>query len=135
MAGITPLEGQDYVAEVLYSQATVPQTLIMGLFVNTTGVLTESSAWADISQASGTDYAVITLTAGSWSVASGGVATYPSVSWIAGDSWALPVYGYYVRTNEGTPRLLHFEYSPNGSRTMTENDVYTVDPSSNTEST
>jgi len=135
MAGITPLEGQDYIAEVLYSQALVAQTLIMGLFVDVAGVLVEASVWASINEASGGAYAENTLTAGSWTVSSGGVATFPSVSWVATDSWLLPVYGYYVRTGEGTPRLLHFEYSPNGSKTMTENDIYTVDPSSNTEST
>lgn len=134
MAGITPTEGQDYIAEILYPKSTVPQDLIIGLFVNTTGALTESSAWANIIQASGGGYSEITFTDGSWNVASGGVATYPSTSWIATNSWAAAVYGYYVRTAEGTPRLLHFEYSPNGSRLMTENDVYTVDPSSNTES-
>lgn len=133
MAGITPNEGQDYIAEVLYPKDVVPQDLIIGLFVNTTGILTETSVWTDVTQASGTGYAEITFTDGNWSVASGGVATYPSTSWIAGASWAAAVYGYYVRTGEGTPRLLHFEYSPNGSRLMTENDVYTVDPSSNTE--
>jgi len=135
MAGITPLEGQDYIAEVLYSQAVTPQTLIMGLFVNTTGVLVEASEWADVTQASGGGYTEKTLSSGGWTVSSGGVATYASQSWIATNSWALPVYGYYVRTDEGTPRIMHFEYSPNGSRAMTENDVYTIDPSSNTEST
>ena len=105
----------------------------MGLFVNTTGALTESSAWANITQASGTGYSEKTLTAGSWTVSSGGVATYATQTWVAGGDWAAPVYGYYVRTGEGTPRLLHFEYSPNGAKTMTNGDIYSVDPSSNTE--
>jgi hypothetical protein len=136
MAGITPNEGQDYIAEVLYSQETAVQNLTVGLFVNTAGVLTATSAWADVTQVSGTDYAEINLTAGTWSIASGGVATYgSSISWIAGaDDWSAAVYGYYVRTREGTPRLLHFEYSPNGAVTMTNGDIYTVDLGTNTES-
>ena len=134
MAGITPDEGQDYIADVLYSQAVAPQVLTMGLFTNATGVLTETSVWADITQASGTGYSENTLTAGSWTVSPGGVATYATQSWIAGANWVADVYGYYVRTGEGTPRLLHFEYSPNGARTMTTSDIYSVDPSSNTES-
>ena len=134
MAGITPDEGQDYIAEVLYSQALVAQTLIMGLFVNTTGALTATSQWADITQASGGGYSEKTLSSGGWSVASGGVATYASQTWVSTGTWAADVYGYYVRTDEGTPRLLHFEYDPGGAKTITNEDLYTVDPSSNTES-
>ena len=135
MAGITPLEGQDYIAEVLYEQSTLVEDLTLGLFVNVTGNLTESSAWADISQASGGGYAEIPLTAATWTISSGGVATYPSQSWIATANWAAPVYGYYIRTQEITPRLKHFEYSPNGSRVMSDGNVYTVDLSTNTETT
>jgi hypothetical protein len=133
MAGITPVEGQDYIAEVLYSQGTAVQSYTMGLFVNTTGVLTVSSAWADVTQASGAGYAEKPLTPGTFTISTGGVATYPSQSWIATGSWALPVYGYYIRTQEGTPRILHFEYSPNGSRVMDDGDIYSVDLSTNTE--
>lgn len=135
MAGVTPNEGQDYIAEVLYSQGTSPQGLTLGLFSNVTDSLTETSQWASVTQASGTGYAEITLTAGSFSIASGGVATFPQQSWVAGADWAADVYGYYVRTNEGSPRLLHFEYSPQGARVMTAGNVYTVDLSTDTETT
>lgn len=135
MAGITPLEGQDYIAEVLYEQSTTPQNITLGLFVNTTGTLTESSVWANITQASGGGYAEIAFTPGTFTISSGGVATYPSQSWIATANWASAVFGYYVRTQEVTPRILHFEYSPNGSRVMENEDIYTVDFSSNTETT
>jgi len=133
MAGITPTEGQDYIAEVLYSQETVVQDLTMGLFTNIAGNLTESSAWADITQASGSGYAEIALTAGTWTVATSGVATYPSQAWIATADWTGDVLGYYLRTREGTPRILHFEYSPNGARTMLDEDIYSVDLGTNTE--
>ena len=133
MAGITPTEGQDYIAQVIYSQETAPQDLTLGLFVDAAGVLLEAAAWADINQASGAGYAEINLTAGSWTVATSGVATYASQSWIATGDWVADVYGYYIRTQEGTPRILHFEYSPNGARTMANGNVYTVDMSANTE--
>lgn len=133
MAGITPNEGQDYIAEVLYSQGTTPQNLTLGLFTNTTGNLTATSTWANITQPTGTGYSETNLTAGSWSVASGGVATYPQASWVAGADWSADVYGYYIRTQEGSPRILHFEYSTEGARPMTEGNVYTVDLSTNTE--
>lgn len=132
MAGITPLEGQDYIAEVLYPQSLVAQTLILGLFTNTSGALTESSVWANINEPTGAGYAEITLSTGSWTVNSGGVSTYPQQVWTATADWNLPVYGYYVRTDEGTPRIKHFEYNV-GARTMSNGNVYTVDLSTDTE--
>ncbi len=133
MAGITPEEGQDYIAEVLYSQDVSPQTLTLGLFTNSAGALTETSLWANVSQPTGTGYAEVTLTAGSWGVASGGVSTFPQQSWTAGADWSADVTGYYIRTGEGTPRLLHFEYG-SAPRTMSTGNVYIVDLSTDTES-
>ena len=134
MAGITPLEGQDYIAELIYSQDVTASNLELGLFVNTTGVLTESSVWTDVTEASGTGYAEISLTAGSWTIASGGVATFAQQSWTATADWAADVYGYYIRTTEATPRILHFEYNPNGARAMATGNIYAVDLSTDTES-
>lgn len=133
MAGITPLEGQDYIAELIYPQDLVAQTLLMGLFTNSS--LTEASVWANINEPTGGGYAEITLATGSFVVASGGVTTYPQQSWTASADWSpVDVYGYYVRTDEGTPRILHFELNPQGARTMTTGNQYTVDLSTNTES-
>ena len=133
MAGFTPTEGQDYIAELMYSQDVTASNLELGLFVNATGVLTVSSAWADVNQASGTGYSERSLTPASWSIAPGGVATFPQESWTATADWAADVYGYYIRTTEGTPRLLHVEYAPSGARSMTTGNQYTVDLSTNTE--
>lgn len=133
MAGITPDEGQDYIAEALYPQTTSLTSYTIGLFTNVTDDLTQTSEWADVTQPTGGGYSETSLTAGSWSVASGGVATYPTVSWIATDSWDAAVYGYYIRTEETTPRILHFEYRPDGSQSMNEDDIYSVDLSTNTE--
>jgi len=134
MAGITPLEGQDYIADLVYEQTLVAQALTLGLFTNTAGILTESSVWANINEPTGTGYAEITLTAATWTIASGGVATYPLQVWTATADWNLPVYGYYLRTGEGTPRLLHFEYKGAGPRTMSAGNKYSVDLSTDTES-
>ena len=133
MAGITPLEGQDYIAELLYPQSLVAQTLLLGLFTNTTGNLVEASTWANVTQPTGGGYAEITLSTGSFTVNSGGVTTYPKQSWTASADWSADIYGYYVRTNEGTPRLLHFEYNDAGARTMSSGNLYSVDLSTDTE--
>ena len=96
MAGITPIEGQDYIAELIYSQDVTASNLKLGLFVNTTGNLTVSSAWANVTQASGTGYSEKDLTAASWTISSGGVATFAQQSWTATADWAADVYGYYI---------------------------------------
>lgn len=135
MAGITPNEGQDYVAEVLYPQSTAVAAYSLGLFTNLPNVLTETSVWAHVTEPTGTGYLEISLVAGNFVVSAGGVTTYPQQSWTAVADWNLPVYGYYIRTQEGTPRLLHFEYNAQGARTMSTGNVYTVDLSTDTEST
>lgn len=129
MAGITPNEGQSYIAEAVYKKAGLD--LIVGLFTNSS--LSVTSAWANIVQPTGGGYAEKAFTASSFSVAPGGVATYAKQSWVATGSAITPaIYGYYVRTDESSPRIVHFEFN-NGPRTVTEGDNYTVDFSTDTE--
>lgn len=130
MAGITTNEGQSYVAEAVYKKLGLD--LKMGLFTNNAG-LGISSVWSNISQPSGGGYAEKSLTSGSFSVASGGVTTYAKQTWTASGGAISPaVYGYYIRTDEATPRLLHFEFN-NGPRTVADGDIYSVDLSTDTE--
>lgn len=130
MAGITPNEGQSYIAEAVYKKLGLD--LKIGLFTNT-GSLSISSVWANITQPSGGGYAEKDLTAGSFTVGAGGVTTYASQVWTASGSTITPdVYGYYVRTVEATPRILHFEFNTS-PRTISDGDTYTVDLSTDTE--
>ena len=130
MAGITTNQGQAYIAEAVYKKLGLD--LAMGLFTNNAG-LSVSSVWANITQPTGGGYAEKSLVAATFTVAAGGVTTYPVQTWTASGSSISPeVYGYYIRTVEGTPRLLHFEFN-SGARTITDGDVYTVDLSTDTE--
>ena len=127
MAGLTVNEGLSYIGNVLYKGST-QETFTLGLFTNTTGTLTASSEWADITQPSGTGYAEITLVAGTFVVSADGTVTYPQQSWTAGADWSPgDVYGYYIRNNNGTPVLIHIQYRDQGVFTMTDGKVYTVD--------
>jgi hypothetical protein len=130
MAGITTNEGQSYIAEAVYKKLGLD--LMIGLFTNASG-LGVASIWSAIQQPSGGGYAEKNLLAGTFSVAAGGVATYPQQVWTAAATPITPaVYGYYVRTVEATPRLLHFEFN-SSPRTISEGDSYKVDLSTDTE--
>lgn len=127
MAGFSPNEGLNYLGNIIYKGAT-QENLTLGLFTNVTNDLTALSVWADVTQPSGSGYAEISLTQGNFVVSAAGVITYPQQSWTAGDDWSPGgVYGYYVRNNAGTPKLLHVQYRDDGIFTMTTGKVYTVD--------
>jgi hypothetical protein len=130
VAGITTNEGQSYIAEAVYKQLGLD--LKIGLFTNT-GSLSVTSAWADIVQPTGGGYAEKDLVAASFTVGAGGVTTYAQQTWTAVATTITPdVYGYYIRTDEGTPRLLHFEFN-DGPRSIADGDSYRVDLSTDTE--
>lgn len=130
MAGITPNEGQSYIAEAVYQQLGLD--LALGLFTNNGG-LSVSSTWASITQPTGGGYAEKLLDAGTFAVAAGGVTTYPQQTWTAsGGAMSPAIYGYYVRTVEATPRLLHFEFNAS-PRSVADGDSYKVDLSTDTE--
>lgn len=130
MAGITTNEGQSYIAEAVYKKLGLD--LKIGLFTNT-GSLSVSSVWANITQPTGGGYAEKDLDAASFTVAAGGVTTYAVQTWTASGSTITPaVCGYYIRTVESTPRLVHFEFNTS-PRTIADGDSYRVDLSTNTE--
>jgi hypothetical protein len=131
MAGFTVDEGLSYIGNVIYKAAT-QETYTMGLFVNAPGALTTSSVWANVTQPTGTGYSEITLVAGSFTVSAAGVVTYPLQAWTATDNWSADVQGYYIRNNNGTPKLVHVEYRPAGGFAMTPGKTYEVDLSVDT---
>ncbi len=132
MPGFTPNEGLNYIGNVLYKAGT-QETLIMGLFTNPAvpdaSALDAGSVWTDVAQPTGTGYAEITLTTGNFAVSAAGVVTYPQQEWTAGaaDWSANTVYGYYIRNDNASPKLVHVQYRDDGVFAMTEGRVYTVD--------
>jgi len=130
VAGITPNEGQSYIAEAVYKNQFLDKKI--GLFTNT-GSLSVTSTWASITQPSGGGYAEKDLVAGTYTVAAGGVTTYPLQTWTAVSTTMTPaIYGYYIRTVEATPRIVHFEFN-DSPRTVADGDSYKVNLDTDTE--
>lgn len=131
MAGFTPNEAETLIGQVIFQRTHVDRdaTLKLGLFTNTS--VSETTALTDITNPTGTGYAAITLTDGSWSVTNG-VASYAQQTFTAGaGGWSGTVKGYYIFTVSagGTARLLAIEVDANGPYTMNANDTYKVTPS------
>jgi hypothetical protein len=137
MAGFTTNEGLNYIGNVLYKGGT-QETLILGLFTNpappTAPALDETAVWADINQPTGTGYAEITLTQGNFSVSASGVVQYPQQTWTATANDWVPngIFGYYIRNDNATPKLLHVQYRDEGVFFMLDGQIYTVDLSIDT---
>jgi hypothetical protein len=125
MAGVTPTEGKTLILQLIYNQDTTDRGagLELGLFTNPS--LSEASVYADITQPTGTGYAVKTLTDGSWTVTAG-EATYAPQTWTAGGDWTGTVWGYYIAAKGTTNRLLHYQFDSAG-RTIVSGDSYAVD--------
>lgn len=135
MAGVTPNEGETVIGNLVYksgigSYGDRDADLELGLFTNSTG-MDETMTEASITEPSGTGYARLTLTDGSWTITND-TASYAQQTFTGGaGGWTGSVYGYFIATKAagGTQRLLHFEIDPGGPYTINENDTYKVTPS------
>ena len=127
MAGFTVDEGLSYISNLVH-KGTTQEDLTIGLFVDATGVLTQTSVWTDVNEPAGSGYAEIALVQATFVVDAFGTTTYPQQSWTAAADWSPGgVFGYYVRNNNGTPVLLYVQYRDDGIFNMTNGKVYTVD--------
>lgn len=128
MAGITPNEGRVFAAEQVYAGNTLEMLLYAG-----PSSLTAGMVLADLTEVSGFGYARKTLAAGTWSITSSGVVTYPQQTFTPnGGSWsgANAPRGYAIVTTEATPRILHIEEGPNAPYDVADGQPYNVNPSS-----
>lgn len=128
MAGFTPNEGENLIANILYKRILADRdaNLEIGLFTN--AAADETLTHATVTEPTGTGYARQDLTDASWTVYND-TATYPQVVFTAGSGgWTGSVYGYFIATKSGsgTKRLLHVEIDPNGPYAMAENDTYQI---------
>lgn len=111
MAGITPNEGEELVARIVYRRDLGDRdaNLRLGLFTNST--IAETTNLAGITEPTGTGYARLTLNDSNWSV-TGDTASHPQQVFTAGaGGWSPEIQGYFICTQSasGTPRLLHVE--------------------------
>ena len=128
MPGFTPNEGEAMIASLAINNVSTDRgtNLELMLFTNSTGV-DETITEAALNEPSGTGYARITLTDGSWT-GSADSRSYAQQTFTAGGDWTGDVYGYAIVTTGSTPRILSIEIDGNGPYTITENDTYKVTP-------
>lgn len=111
MPGITPDEGENLVARIIYRRDLGDRDagLRLGVFTNTT--IAESTTLASITEPTGTGYARLTLADNNWTV-TGDTSAFPQQVFTAGaGGWTPEIQGYFICTisASGTPRLLHVE--------------------------
>jgi hypothetical protein len=131
MAGFVPNEGEKLIADLIFKRVLTDRDadLELGLFTNAS--VSETTTLADITEPTGTGYARITLTDGSWT-GSADTRAYAQQTFTGGaGGWTGTVKGYFIATKAagGTPRLLLIEVDANGPYTINENDTYKVTPS------
>ena len=128
MAGLTPNEGETLVGNLVYKNADVDRGTNLELLLFTNASIDETTTAASLTEPSGTGYARITLTDGTWSVA-GDLCSYAKQTFTAGaGGWSGSVRGYAIVTTGTTPRILNIEVDSAGPFTFTENDTYDVTP-------
>lgn len=127
MAGFTPNEGEALVADLLVNVTTDRGTdLELGLFTNVTPG--ETITEATLTEPTGTGYARITLTDGSFT-GSADTKSYAQQTFTGGSGgWTGSIQGYFIATTGTTPRILVIEVDAAGPYTIAENDTYKITP-------
>ena len=129
MAGFLPDEGEAFIADFVIKQTQTANRgtdLELGLFTNTGA--DETLVHASVTEPSGTGYARITLTDGSWT-GSTDARSYAQQTFTAGaGGWTGTVKGYFICTKGSTKRLLALEIDGAGPYTMNASDTYKVTP-------
>ena len=128
MAGFTPNEGETLIANLIFANADVDRGTNLELLLFTDTSPGETITAATLTEPTGTGYARIALTDGSWTVTDD-TASYALQTFTTGTGgWSGSVQGYAIVTTGTTPRILTIEVDPNGPYTFNENDTYDVTP-------
>lgn len=128
MAGFTPNEGETLIANLIFANADVDRGTDLELLLFTDTSPGETITAATLTEPTGTGYARIALTDGSWTVTDD-TASYALQTFTTGTGgWSGSVQGYAIVTTGTTPRILTIEVDPNGPYTFNENDTYDVTP-------
>lgn len=132
MAGFIPDEGEAFVASLLYNNVNTDRGTDMELGCFTNVAPGDTITEATITEPTGTGYARIDLTDGSWigaaSLRSYAKQTFQNTNAPGGADWVGQIQGYFICTKGTTKRLINVEVDPNGPYTMTPQDTYGVTP-------
>jgi len=128
MAGFTPNEGETLIANLIFANADVDRGTDLELLLFTNSEPGETITAATLTEPTGTGYARIALTDGSWTV-TGDTASYPLQTFTTGaGGWSGTVQGYAIVSTGSTPRIVTIEVDHSGPYTFNENDTYDVTP-------
>lgn len=128
MAGFLPNEGETLIANLAFKNADVDRGTGLELLLFTNVAPGETITAATLTEPTGTGYARIQLTDGSWTV-TGDVASYALQTFTGGSGgWTGSVQGYAIVTKGTTPRIVAIEVDSAGPYTFAENDTYDVTP-------
>lgn len=128
MAGFLPDEGEALVANLVYNNADVDRGTGLELLLFTNVAPGETITEATLTEPTGTGYARIALTDGSWTGALD-TRSYAQQTFTAGvGGWTGSVQGYAIVTKGTTPRIVAIEVDANGPYTFAENDTYKITP-------
>lgn len=121
-------QGENRVANILFGSFTVDATLYIGLYEDTSEPA-ETATLATLTEQSGSGYARIALTRGSWTITAD-TASYAQVTFTAsGGDWGNQ-YGYFICTvSSGTSGiLLCVEDFSDGPYNVTDGDSIKITP-------
>ena len=128
MAGFLPDEGEAMVAQWLCGNTTTDKGTNLDLLLFTNVSPGETITEATLTEPSGTGYARITLTDGSWT-GSGDTRSYAQQTFTAGaGGWTGSVQGYAIVSKGTTARIVTIEVDSNGPYTFAESDTYKITP-------
>lgn len=130
MAGFVPNEGEALIADMVFKRVLTDRDadLELGLFTNVAPG--ETIDEASLTEPTGTGYARITLTDGSWTGAADARA-YAQQTFTGGaGGWTGSIQGYFIATKAagGTQRILCIEVDGAGPYTIGEGDTYKITP-------
>jgi hypothetical protein len=129
MAGILPNEGEEMIVKILAGESALADErgTDLDLVLITNSTISETTTAGSLTQPTGTGYAPITLSDGSWT-GSGDSRSYPIQTWTAGGTWTGGVYGYAILTKGTTPRIMAMELEGGGPYSLNDGDTYSVTP-------
>lgn len=128
LVGFLPDEGEAMIAQWLCGNTTTDKGTNLDLLLFTNVSPGETITAATLTEPSGTGYARITLTDGSWT-GSADTRSYAEQTFTAGaGGWTGSVQGYAIVSKGTTARIVTIEVDSNGPYTFAENDTYKITP-------
>jgi len=129
MPGFTPTEGLNLKANMFWKRSLGDRDATLELMLITNVAPGMSTAYASLTEPTGTGYSRKTLTDSSWSGPSAGAVGYAVQEFEAGSGgWSGNIQGYAVVSvsSGGTRRILGIEIDANGPYVLNEGDTYRV---------